>query len=242
MARQIGLIEAIDERLQLLKFHLPYHESDHVLALAYLPCVAAPACKTWSCSATTRSSSMPSAHAASRIRPRPAISAAASTRGGINILQNVINDARIRVWAGQPASFFQEARIDMDGFLVETTGQCKQGMDIAYDGTWGYHALVLTLANTGEVERSSTVRAIGRRRKERPSRSTGPEGLASAAVSNASCCAATASLPRRASDRWDDDPRVRFIFGYEALCQSERPAEDLPARAWKPLRRPPAMR
>jgi hypothetical protein len=39
----------------------------------------------------------------------------------------------------------------MDGFLVETTGQCKQGMDIAYDGTWGYHALVLTLANTGEV-------------------------------------------------------------------------------------------
>jgi hypothetical protein len=39
----------------------------------------------------------------------------------------------------------------MDGFLVETTGQCKQGMDIAHDGTWGYHALVLTLANTGEV-------------------------------------------------------------------------------------------
>jgi hypothetical protein len=27
----------------------------------------------------------------------------------------------------------------MDGTLVETTGQCKEGMDIAYDGTWGYH-------------------------------------------------------------------------------------------------------
>jgi hypothetical protein len=27
-------------------------------------------------------------------------------------------------------------------------------MDIAYDGTWGYHALVLTLANTGEVLRN----------------------------------------------------------------------------------------
>ncbi len=26
----------------------------------------------------------------------------------------------------------------MDGFLVETTGQCKRGMDIAYDGTWEY--------------------------------------------------------------------------------------------------------
>ena len=56
-----------------------------------------------------------------------------------------------RPWAEQPAAFFEQAIIDMDGFLVETTGQCKQGMDIAYDGTWGYHALVLTLANTGEV-------------------------------------------------------------------------------------------
>jgi hypothetical protein len=27
----------------------------------------------------------------------------------------------------------------MDGTLVATTGECKQGMDIAYDGTWGYH-------------------------------------------------------------------------------------------------------
>ena len=31
----LGLPEAIDERLHLLKIHLPYHESDHVLNLAY---------------------------------------------------------------------------------------------------------------------------------------------------------------------------------------------------------------
>ena len=35
MARQLGLIDAIDRRLHLLKLHLPYHESDHVLNLAY---------------------------------------------------------------------------------------------------------------------------------------------------------------------------------------------------------------
>jgi hypothetical protein len=34
---------------------------------------------------------------------------------------------------------------------VGTAGRCKQGMDIAYEGTWGYHPLVLTLAETGEV-------------------------------------------------------------------------------------------
>ena len=66
---------------------------------------------------------------------------------------DIIDDTRRRVWADQPAAFFEEAIVDMDGFLDETTGQCKQGMDIAYDGTWGYHALVLSLANTGEVLR-----------------------------------------------------------------------------------------
>ena len=35
LARRSGLIDAIDERLHLLKFHLPYHESDHVLNFAY---------------------------------------------------------------------------------------------------------------------------------------------------------------------------------------------------------------
>jgi hypothetical protein len=35
LGRRIGLIDAIDERLHLLKFHLPYHESDHVLNFAY---------------------------------------------------------------------------------------------------------------------------------------------------------------------------------------------------------------
>src|SRR4029450_5749771 len=33
-------------------------------------------------------------------------------------------------------------------------------------------------------------------------------------------------------DRWDDDPRVRFIFGFEALPNLKALAEDLPARGW----------
>lgn len=35
LVRKLGLAEAIDERLHLLKYHLPYHESDHVLNFAY---------------------------------------------------------------------------------------------------------------------------------------------------------------------------------------------------------------
>ena len=35
LARRVGLIEALDGRLHLLKVHKPYHESDHVLNIAY---------------------------------------------------------------------------------------------------------------------------------------------------------------------------------------------------------------
>ncbi|SIO41924.1 hypothetical protein SAMN05444166_4550 [Singulisphaera sp. GP187] len=35
LARRTGLIRDIDARLKLLKAHLPFHESDHVLNIAY---------------------------------------------------------------------------------------------------------------------------------------------------------------------------------------------------------------
>lgn len=65
-------------------------------------------------------------------RPPRATSAAALTKMPIEALQAAINETRLRVWRAQPAAFFQEALIDADGTLAETTGQCKEGMDIAY--------------------------------------------------------------------------------------------------------------
>ena len=35
LVTRLGLVKAIDDALNLLKMHLPYHESDHVLTLAY---------------------------------------------------------------------------------------------------------------------------------------------------------------------------------------------------------------
>ena len=71
----------------------------------------------------------------------------------INTLQDIYDDVRIGVWRQQPADFFEQAILDVDGTLSETSGKCKEGMDIAYDGTWGYHPLVVSLANTREVLR-----------------------------------------------------------------------------------------
>ena len=71
----------------------------------------------------------------------------------INCLQDAFDEVRVGIWQQQDKSFFEQATIEMDGTIVETTGQCKQGMDISYKGIWGYHPLVLTLAETGEVLR-----------------------------------------------------------------------------------------
>lgn len=35
LARRTGLIESIDSKVEVLKRHLPYHESDHVMNIAY---------------------------------------------------------------------------------------------------------------------------------------------------------------------------------------------------------------
>ncbi len=239
LVRQLGLIDAIDRRLEVLKIHLPYHESDHVLALGYLPLCGGTCLQDLDL--LRQDEVLLDALGARRI-PDPTTAGDFCRRFSpedIQTLQEIFDDTRLRVWAGQPEAFFEQAIVDMDGFLVETTGQCKRGMDIAYDGTWGYHALVLSLANTGEVLR------VVNRSGNRPSQ----EGAADAIDRVLPVCfrggfrrvllrgdskfAQTAHL-----DRWDDDPQVRFLFGYEATPNLKAIAEDLPASAWQPLQRP----
>jgi hypothetical protein len=146
LARRIGLIDAIDDQLHLLKIHLPYHESDHVLNLVYN------ALCDGTCLQDLESRRQDEVYldalGARRI-PDPTTAGDFCRRfraADVHTLIDIGNQVRQRVWARQPAAFFEEATIDMDGTLVETTGECKAGMDIAYDGTWGYHPLVVLRA------------------------------------------------------------------------------------------------
>jgi len=61
------------------------------------------------------------------------------------------NSVRKKLWDKQPRSFKTEARINVDGTITETYGECKFGMDISYNGKWGYGPLVVSLANTREA-------------------------------------------------------------------------------------------
>src|SRR6516165_6378179 len=151
LVRKLGLAEAIDRRLHLLQIHLPYHESDHVLNFAYN------ALCDGTCLQDIELRRIDEvfldALGARRI-PDPTTAGDFCRRfrsEHVRTLIDVINEVRQNVWARQPAGFFEQAQIDMDGVLVPTAGECKGGIDLAYDGTWGYHPLVVSLANTGEV-------------------------------------------------------------------------------------------
>lgn len=239
LARRCGLIEAIDQRLHLLKLHLPYHESDHVLNFAYNAL----------CNGVTlqdielrrNNESHLNALGAQSI-PDPTTAGDFCRRFGaadVETLIDAINVARVRVWAEQPDDFFDCATIDLDGSLIETTGSCKQGMDIAYDGTWGYHPLIVSLANTGEVL------SIINRPGNRPSH----EGAAREVWRVLPLCLQagfrkvllrgdTDFSQSQHLDGWNDLARVRFIFGFDATPKLAKIASKLPKKAWRKLERP----
>lgn len=240
LVRELGLANEIDQRLQLFKRHLPYHESDHVLSLAYNALCGG------TCLEDLELRRQDEAYlnllGAERI-PDPTTAGDFCRRfqpQHLRALQEAFDAARLKVWSQQPAEFFTEARIEADGTFVKTDAECKQGVDINYKGEWGYHPLVLTLANTGEVLR------LVNRSGNRPSH----EGAAALFDECIALCRAagfqkillrgdTDFSQTRHLDGWHEQGDVRFVFGLDTTAGKCVEADDLPNSAWKSLKRPP---
>jgi hypothetical protein len=145
-----GLVNEIDERLELLKRHLPYHESDHVLNIAY-NIIAGGHCLE-DIELLRNDEAWLDALGA-EIIPDPTTAGDFLRRfdeDAITELMEIKNTIRKKIWQQQPKTFLRQADIYVDGTLNPTDGECKQGMDISYNGQWGYHPLVVSLANTRE--------------------------------------------------------------------------------------------
>ena len=167
LAHHTGLVAAIDRQLELLKVHLPYHESDHVLGIAYNVLCGGTCLQD--IEQRRQDEVYLDALGAQRI-PDPTTAGDFCRRfdeAAIEALQTAINETRVRVWRAQPPAFFDEAVIDADGTLAETTGACKEGMDISYEGVWGSPVGGVAGEHAGAVvldqsERQSSL--VGRRR------------------------------------------------------------------------------
>ena len=238
LVRSLGLAQRIDESLRVLKQPKPYQDSDHILNIAYnLLCGG----QVLDDIEVRRNDATFLDALGARAIPDPTTAGDYCRRfdpAAIWRLMDIINDVRVAVWQGQPESFAKEtARIDADGTLLPTTGECKEGMDISYNGRWGYHPLVISLANTQEWL------FIENRPANRPSQ----EGAAFWFDQSIKLCrkAGFRKLRLRGDtdfsltahlDRWDEDG-VRFVFGYDANASFVNRAETLSEKEYSELQR-----
>jgi len=240
LARRSGLVRAIDRRLHLLKVHLPYHESDHVLNIAYNVLCGGTCLEDLE----LRRNDEVYLDALGAQRTPDCTTAGDFCRrfesGDVEALMEAVNETRRKMWARQPASFFKEAVIEADGTIAETGAWKKEGIDLSYDGRWGYHPLLISLANTQEplflVNRSAN----------RPSH----EGAAAYFDRAVALCRKAGF--RRITLRGDTDfsqtayldgwnaQDVRFVFGFDAGKNVVERADALEGTAWRTLQRPAA--
>ena len=151
MNKKLGFVEDIDHVLHLLKRHLPYHESDHVLNIAYN--VVAGGTRLEDIELQRQDEAWLDALGA-EIIPDPTTAGDFLRRFNetyIIELMESANRTRKKAWDKQPKSFFEKAILNVDGLIAETTGECKQGMDISYNGIWGYAPLIISLEETREA-------------------------------------------------------------------------------------------
>src|SRR5262249_56699596 len=141
---------------------------------------------------------------------------------------------------GRPPHSAPRAATDGAGTRGGPAGECKGGMAIAHDATWGSPPLLLPRANPGEV--LSLVNRSG----NRPSH----EGAAAEIDYALGVCfrggfrrallrGDTDFSQTQHLDHWHADGRIRFVFGYDARTNLNEQAQDLPENACKKLKRPP---
>ncbi len=235
MVQKMGLPDAINSKLELLKRHLPYHESDHILNIAY-NILSGGTCLQ---DIELRRNDVAYLDAlGAQIIPDPTTAGDYLRRfekQDIILLMDIINDIRKHIWLEQSSKFREEATINVDGTIRSTTGECKEGMDIAYNGQWGYHPLVLSLAGTREplfiVNRSGNV----------PSHTDsafwidkGLDLLSDVFIKVFVRGDTDFSLTGN-FDRWDK--RCTFVFGMDAMPNLVTIAKNIPEPQWERFER-----
>ena len=238
LAQRVGLVEDLDRSLELLKVHLPYHESDHVLNIAYN--LLAGGQRLEDIETRRQDESYLNGLGAERI-PDPTTAGDFTRRfdaADITSLQECLNRARLKVWQVQPKGFLKESFVDVDGTIAATSGECKQGMGLSYKGIWGYAPLIVSLANTKEVlylinrpgnaaSQSGSVPWIDRAAE-----------LVGEVAETVTIRGDTDFTHTGYLDGWDQKGR-KFILGFDAHPKLVQLAEGLAASAWQPLERLP---
>jgi len=238
LVSRLGLPEQIDAGLELLKVHLPYHESDHVLNLAYN--VLCGGTRLEDIERLRHDTAYMNALGADLI-PDPTTAGdfcRRFTEPDVVSLMEAINAVRPQLWRGRGRELLGPiAYIDADGTMAPTFGERKAGMDISYKGIWGYAPLIVSLANTREVL------YVVNRPGNVPSHTEAAVWIDKAIEhvephAERVCLRGDTDFSLTAHfDGWAE--RVDFLFGMDASPTLVRHAEQLDADCWRRLERRP---
>jgi len=237
LACNTGLVDAINENVHLLKRYLPYHESDHVLNIAYNTLTGGTCLDD--IELRRNDETFMDGLGVERI-PDPTTAGDFTRRfceEDVVELMEAINSKRPKLWKKRLSrAERKEALVDVDGSHALTLGECKEGIGLSYDGKWGYHPLLVSLANTMEplylVNRSGNcVSHDGA--VEWIDRAIGLVGQSFKKV----CLRGDTDFALTAHfDRWSK-AGVRFAFGIDAMRNLVEIAEGLDSKRWRVLRR-----
>jgi hypothetical protein len=155
--RRFRVAQRLDEALALFKRHAPYHESDHVLALAYT--LYADGTCLEDQAALQGSEAVRRLVGGCRI-PDPTTAGDFLRRfrtvQDIEQLSAVIDKVQEAVWSKLSRKVHRRrkkhefALVDLDGHIKPLYGVQKEGADFSYDGQWSYQPLVVSLGGSGE--------------------------------------------------------------------------------------------
>jgi len=250
---RVGLKRVIDDKLTVLKRHLPYHESDHVLAMGFN--VLCGGSRLEDLEQMRGNVTLLDALGATRF-PDPTTAGDFTRRFAekdVLVLMEAFNQVRPGIWelhrdltrcrsrasgkqaAGQAC--FTEAVLDVDGTIAQTTGECKEGMGLSYKGIWGYGPLLISLANTREPL------FLVNRPGNAASQSDAAVWLERAIelmkpCSERVCLRGDSAFSLTGEfDGWCARG-IDFVFGYDTYPCLVRQGDALPEEAWVELERP----
>jgi hypothetical protein len=154
LAAKLGIAKLIDVGLSVLKSHRPFHESDHVLTHAYNLFVGGSAIED--IADLQHSEPVRRMLGAARI-PDPTTAGDFLRRfdeEDIKSLDRVIDDVHQCAWKQRWGRKKQKLGIiDVDSHVHHVYGSQKEGADFTYKGGFGYHPLVISIAETQECLR-----------------------------------------------------------------------------------------
>jgi len=240
--KRFRVAQEIDDRVHVLKIHLPFHESDHVLAQALNLYVGGECLEDQSALQHDEgvlrllgACRLPDPTTAGdflrRFEPRRHPEALSGLRAAVDTVQD-------GVWgklAGKRRQKRAWAVLDLDGHTKALYGVQKEGADFDHRGRWSYQVLLASLAGTGECV------AV----RNRPGNVRSSEGAAELLEENLPrvqrrfanvLVRADSDFDRRDVREACEAAGAHFAFVAREASNRLSWAEGLPESAWKPFR------